>query len=88
MQSFHATALYDYEPANDDELEIYEGDGILVTMRRDDGWFQGTNLETNLSGLFPGNYVKNTVWLRMIRLTMSLLLFLQLLTETETKTET
>lgn len=58
MQSFNATALYDYEPANDDELELCEGDEILVTMCRDDDWFSGTNLETNLSGLFPGNYVE------------------------------
>jgi len=58
MQNFRASALYDYEPANDDEVELREGDMVLVTMCRDDGWFQGTNLETDEAGLFPGNYVE------------------------------
>ena len=58
LQSFQARAIYAYEPANDDELQLFEDDEVLVTLCRDDGWYQGTNLATNMGGLFPGNYVE------------------------------
>ena len=53
-----AVASYDYQPDQDDEIELCVGDEILVTTCRVDGWYIGTNLETNLQGLFPGNYVE------------------------------
>lgn len=57
MASTVCVALYDYDPQNDDELRIREGDVINVTLKREDGWFIGT-LQNGKSGLFPGNYVE------------------------------
>ncbi|XP_053547844.1 sorbin and SH3 domain-containing protein 1 [Bombina bombina] len=51
-------ALFSYQPQNDDELELTEGDIIDVMEKCDDGWFVGTSRRTKLFGTFPGNYVK------------------------------
>lgn len=51
-------ALYNYKPQNDDELELLEGDVVLVMEKCDDGWFVGTSRRTGLFGTFPGNYVE------------------------------
>ncbi|CAL4058682.1 unnamed protein product, partial [Meganyctiphanes norvegica] len=51
-------ALYNYKPQNDDELELLEGDIVLVMEKCDDGWFVGTSRRTGLFGTFPGNYVE------------------------------
>ncbi|XP_043918555.1 sorbin and SH3 domain-containing protein 2 isoform X1 [Protopterus annectens] len=50
--------LYNYNPRNEDELELREGDTIDVMEKCDDGWFVGTSRRTKLFGTFPGNYVK------------------------------
>ncbi|VEL13639.1 unnamed protein product [Protopolystoma xenopodis] len=52
-------ARYDYEPKEDDELELRVGDVILVLERNlpDDGWWQGYNTRTQRFGLFPDNFV-------------------------------
>ncbi|RXG72604.1 Sorbin and SH3 domain-containing protein 1 [Armadillidium vulgare] len=51
-------ALYNYKPQNEDELELIEGDIVLVMEKCDDGWFVGTSKRTGLFGTFPGNYVE------------------------------
>lgn len=48
--------VYPYEPQNDDELELKEGDFVRVLEICDDGWFIG--LSDNRFGTFPGNYVE------------------------------
>ena len=51
-------ALYNYQPQNDDELELQEGETICVLEKCDDGWYVGTSQRTGLFGTFPGNYVE------------------------------
>ncbi|KAM7394480.1 hypothetical protein PAMP_021283 [Pampus punctatissimus] len=51
-------ALYNYQPRNEDELELKEGDIVDVMEKCDDGWFVGTSRRSKLFGTFPGNYVK------------------------------
>jgi len=48
--------LYDYISECDGELEIKEGE-LLVIEYEDEGWFFGTN-EKGTSGRFPSNYVQ------------------------------
>lgn len=47
-------ALADYSPENDNELQLQEGDLIVVRHQHDSGWWEG---ETNgRIGWFPSNY--------------------------------
>lgn len=55
---FRYRALYNYEPINEDELRLEEGDEVLVLEKCDDGWFVGTSSRTHSFGTFPGNYVE------------------------------
>jgi hypothetical protein len=48
-------ALYDFEAVNAEELNILQGDTIIVTKKDDSGWWEGT-LNGQL-GIFPANYV-------------------------------
>lgn len=52
----YVVAMYDFEAVNSDELNIREGDRILVTKRDDSGWWEGTL--NGRSGMFPANYVE------------------------------
>ncbi|KAG3135601.1 hypothetical protein PI126_g18183 [Phytophthora idaei] len=57
--SMQVTALYDYEPEQNDELSFQEGDVLRVLFVQDDGWWSGYNVESpNVVGLFPSNYVQ------------------------------
>ena len=56
--SFRYRALFSYEPINEDELRLEEGDEVLVLEKCDDGWFVGTSARTHSFGTFPGNYVE------------------------------
>jgi hypothetical protein len=48
-------ALYDFEAVNAEELNIQQGDRIIVVKKDDSGWWEGTlNGQT---GVFPANYV-------------------------------
>lgn len=49
--------MYNYFPQNDDELELQDGDMVVVLEKCDDGWYVGTSLRTGMFGTFPGNYV-------------------------------
>lgn len=51
-----ARALYNYAPQNSDELELHEGDIITVSMKQEDGWWEGTVGDKR--GVFPANYVE------------------------------
>lgn len=51
-------ALYNYRPANPDELELRKDEIYVVTDKCQDGWYRGRSLRTSVQGVFPGNYVK------------------------------
>ncbi|XP_028461082.1 CD2-associated protein [Perca flavescens] len=49
-------ALFDYQPQNEDELELKAGDVIDITEEVEEGWWSGDM--NGKSGLFPSNFVK------------------------------
>jgi hypothetical protein len=56
-----ATALYDYTAANrEEEIDLLEGDLVLVEYKAANGWWVGKNERTQRSGIFPGTYVEET----------------------------
>ena len=66
VQSVHPTAqgsgkralvLYDYEKAEDNELELKEGEYVTSIEMVDDDWWMGQNPHGE-TGLFPSNYVE------------------------------
>ena len=52
-----AVVQYDYEKAEDNELELREGEYVTNIEMVDDDWWMGTNAQGE-SGLFPSNYVE------------------------------
>ncbi|KAG9246103.1 hypothetical protein BJ878DRAFT_417695, partial [Calycina marina] len=52
-----AVAQYDYEKAEDNELELTEGEYVTNIEMVDEDWWMGTNSKAE-SGLFPSNYVE------------------------------
>ncbi|RDW88131.1 hypothetical protein BP6252_00163 [Coleophoma cylindrospora] len=52
-----AVAQYDYEKAEDNELELVEGEYVINIEMVDEDWWMGTNAKGE-SGLFPSNYVE------------------------------
>jgi hypothetical protein len=52
-----AVIQYDYEKAEDNELELIEGEIVTNIEMVDDDWWMGTN-QKGESGLFPSNYVE------------------------------
>lgn len=53
----YCKALYEYEPALDDELFLSPGDVIGVIKRQQDGWWVG--LLKGKVGVFPATYVQD-----------------------------
>jgi hypothetical protein len=51
--------LYNYKPQKGDELELIKGDYYSVSEKCLDGWYKGVAVKSNLSGVFPGNYVQS-----------------------------
>ena len=51
-----ATALYNYDGADENDLTFKKGDVIEITEKIDEGWWRGTM--GGHEGLFPSNYVK------------------------------
>ena len=51
---FNARILYDYEPKNEKELRLKEGEWIHV-LSTDGYWWEGE--QNGIVGLFPSNYV-------------------------------
>jgi len=52
-----AVILYDYEKAEDNEVELREGDHVTDIDMVDEDWWMGTNPQGE-RGLFPANYVE------------------------------
>lgn len=53
-------ALYDYTAVNrEEEIDLVEGDVILVEYKAANGWFVGLNSRTSRNGIFPGTYVED-----------------------------
>jgi hypothetical protein len=52
-----AIIQYDYEKAEENELELIEGEIVTNIEMVDDDWWMGTN-QKGESGLFPSNYVE------------------------------
>lgn len=52
-----AVILYDYEKAEDNEVELREGDQVTDIDMVDEDWWMGTNSQGE-RGLFPANYVE------------------------------
>ncbi|TDZ12730.1 Drebrin-like protein B [Colletotrichum spinosum] len=52
-----ALIQYDYEKAEDNELELREGEYVTNIEMVDDDWWMGTNQQGE-AGLFPSNYVE------------------------------
>ena len=52
------TAMFDYKPCKADELQLIRGRLYCVTEKCLDGWYRGSCLRTNATGVFPGNYVE------------------------------
>ena len=54
---FVAQVRYNYKAQRDDELELKQGEEVIVLERASDGWWKGVNQTTHLAGWFPSNYV-------------------------------
>lgn len=52
-----ALVQYDYEKAEDNEIDLREGEYVTNIQMVDDDWWMGTNAQGE-SGLFPSNYVE------------------------------
>jgi hypothetical protein len=52
-----ALVQYDYEKAEDNEIELKEGDYVTKIEMVDDDWWMGQNVSGE-TGLFPANYVE------------------------------
>ncbi|KAF3904686.1 Intersectin-1 [Orbilia brochopaga] len=52
-----ARIIYDYEKAEENEIDLVEGEVVGMIEMVDDDWWQGTN-ERGEEGLFPSNYVE------------------------------
>ncbi|VDL83090.1 unnamed protein product [Nippostrongylus brasiliensis] len=54
-----ATALFDYEAGQSDELSFRAGDVIVIVEKKDADWWAGHKVDApNVRGLFPANYVQ------------------------------
>ena len=53
----HAVAQYDYEKAEENELELREGEQVTNIEMVDEDWWMGQNSRGE-TGLFPSNYVE------------------------------
>lgn len=52
----YAVAMYNYKPQQPDDMELREGDKILVTEKLSPSWWKGNC--GSKSGIFPSNYVR------------------------------
>lgn len=52
-----ATAVYEYEAAEEGEIGFAEGETVTAIDQIDEGWWKGTNARGE-EGLFPSNYVE------------------------------
>lgn len=52
-----AVALYDFEPENDNELGLKEGDIVFISYRHGQGWLVAENQNRTKTGLVPEEFV-------------------------------
>ncbi|CCF56882.1 hypothetical protein KAFR_0B05860 [Kazachstania africana CBS 2517] len=52
-----AIALYDFEPENDNELGLHEGDIVFISYRHGQGWLVAENQPRTKTGLVPEEFV-------------------------------
>lgn len=52
-----AVALYDFQPENDNELEVKEGDIVFISYRHGQGWLVAENSTRTKTGLVPEEFV-------------------------------
>lgn len=52
-----AVALYDFEPENDNELGLQEGDVVFISYRHGQGWLVAENQNRTKTGLVPEEFV-------------------------------
>ncbi|AQZ17517.1 NBP2 (YDR162C) [Zygosaccharomyces parabailii] len=52
-----AVALYDFEPENDNELGLKEGDIVFISYRHGQGWLVAENQHRTKTGLVPEEFV-------------------------------
>ncbi|QLQ82353.1 hypothetical protein HG537_0H01140 [Torulaspora globosa] len=52
-----AVALYDFEPENDNELGLKEGDVVFISYRHGQGWLVAENQQRTKTGLVPEDFV-------------------------------
>ena len=53
-----------YHAREDDELNLQEGDVVLVFEKQEDGWWRGMIGERE--GLFPVNYLQGCTFVRQL----------------------
>jgi hypothetical protein len=53
-----AVALFDFQPENDNELRLVEGQIVWVSYRHGQGWLVAMDPKTHDSGLVPEEYVR------------------------------
>lgn len=54
----NAIALYDFEPENDNELPLVEGDRIFISYRHGQGWLVAETMDHTRTGLVPEEFVE------------------------------
>jgi Rho guanine nucleotide exchange factor 7 len=58
MENTIVQADFSFKGSNNDELCFKKGDLIVLTNRDEDGaWWEGTTVESGITGWFPSNYV-------------------------------
>lgn len=53
-----ATALFDFQPENDNEVGLVEGQEIWISYRHGQGWLVAEDPHTGANGLVPEDYVE------------------------------
>lgn len=53
-------AMFSYDPQEDDELRLLEGDMVDECQFIGEGWLYGYNRRTGDAGMLPANYVEST----------------------------
>jgi actin cytoskeleton-regulatory complex protein SLA1 len=66
------TALYDYQPQGENELEIQEGELLYLLEKGEDGWWKAKKKaaddeDDEPTGLIPANYVEKVGLTKVFR---------------------
>ena len=57
ISDIQAVVIYNYEAADESEINLIEGQVIYEIEKLDEGWWRGTGSD-GIHGLFPSNYVE------------------------------